>query len=205
MTDESWQAIVPVKSMAHAKSRLGREDLAWPFLQDCVHALKQVDVLSRIVIATSDPDVQRWADQEGCVVVPDDGHAGINAAVLHAATLAPADFGLMVIVSDLPCLTPEAVTRVLDAASRHPVSFLADAQGSGTTTWCSTTTAPPVTHFGRDSRQAHSASGAVDLVRLQGDGWAADVSAARCDVDTPEALERAIALGVGAATSLAVT
>lgn len=205
MTDESWQAIVPVKSMAHAKSRLGRDDLAWPFLRDCVHALKHVALISRIVITTSDEDVHRWAVREGCLVVPDHGHDGINAAVLHAATVAPADFGLMVMVSDLPCLTPGAVARVLDAASRYPVSFLADAQGSGTTTWCSTTKEPPVTHFGRNSRQAHASSGAVDLVRSQGDDWAAGVAAARCDVDTPDALERAIALGVGAQTSLAVS
>lgn len=202
-----WMAIIPVKSMNQAKSRLGREDLAWPFLRDCVHALQSSESIDHVVITTSDIDVTSWAIESGCTVIDDYGHEGINSAVAHAAQQARAgrtDAKVMVIVSDLPSLTPSSVDGVLHAASAHPVSFLADAEGVGTTIWCSQASDPVTTYFGLNSRAAHRAHGAVDLVTVGDQLWADSIANARRDVDTPEALAAAVGLGVGAATSAAL-
>ena len=204
----SWVAIVPVKSFARAKSRLGRDDLTWPFLQDAVAALKHTPSVRAIAIATSDPQVRQWATDVGCDVVSDVGHDGINAAIGHAADSVRLTYGpdqpLFAMVSDLPCLTPAAVEALLTAAMNFDTSFLADADGTGTTSWCTRSPRPVTTHFGLASREAHAASGAIDLVDTSVARQREALAPARRDVDTVDDLAQALTLGVGPATLAAL-
>jgi 2-phospho-L-lactate/phosphoenolpyruvate guanylyltransferase len=199
-----WTAVVPVKSLSNAKSRLATDvpsagALASAFFQDTVSVLTAATGVRGVLVATSDPEVSALAVAAGARVVSDAGHPGINAAARHAASRAPRDAGILVVVSDLPCLTPASVEAVLALASHHRTSFLPDADGTGTTMWLCGPGEAVDPRFGVGSARAHRATGAVDLVSSPRDD--ADVlRPARRDVDTADALRQAVALGVGPAT-----
>ena len=203
-----WSVVFPVKVLAAAKSRLSAGadapgELAFAFFRDALAAAVATPRVSRVVVATSDDRVRATAEAAGAVVIDDGGHPGINAAAQWGARHCSAGHGIAVIVSDLPCLTPLSLDTALGAAEAHATSFLADLDGTGTTMWCATAPHAVDPHFGSESRRAHLASGAVDIVAehpelLHG------LERARCDVDTDLALQRARDLGVGAATRSAL-
>jgi 2-phospho-L-lactate/phosphoenolpyruvate guanylyltransferase len=199
-----WTAVVPVKSLSTAKSRLAANvpsagALALAFLEDTIAAVTASSGLLELLVATSDATVADLAARAGCRVVSDAGHPGINAAARVAARAARPDAGIVVVVSDLPCLTPAAVETVLALGHPHRTSFLADADGTGTTMWLARPGAPVDPRFGAESARAHRSSGAVDLVaahprRLD------ELLPARRDVDTADGLALAERLGLGPAT-----
>lgn len=204
-----WAVVIPVKALARAKTRLGREDLALPFLADAVAALHASPAVRWIVLATSDPDAIAWGTAHGCLVVPDAGCTGINDAAQRAIDyswglvdpgLGRGPSGVAVMVSDLPCLTPDSIAAALGLAAGVPVGFVADADGTGTTTWCTTARTSAGPAFGLHSCAAHRALGAVDLVSQADATTLARLVPARRDVDTADALLAATAIGVGAAT-----
>ena len=166
-----WSVIIPVKALHAAKSRMSAAippaELAFAFFEDTLAAVVSCPDVSEVLVATQDARIEARAREEGCRVVRDGQHPGINAAVAWAAGHARASDRLAVVVSDLPCLTPGALTSVLDAAARHPTAFLADADGTGTAMWFGTDGTTLTTHFGADSRAAHRAAGAVELVEAQ--------------------------------------
>ncbi|MCD2441124.1 2-phospho-L-lactate guanylyltransferase [Agromyces sp. SYSU K20354] len=103
--------------------------------------------------------------------------------------------GIAVLLGDLPALRPEELDAALDAASRHPLAFVRDADGTGTTL----ATAAPAgasgaaafePHFGPDSAARHLAAGFVELA-------ASDLTGLTRDVDTVDALEAVLHHGVG--------
>ncbi len=208
-TNLRWTAIIPVKDFDAAKSRLRSPDapshhLARAFLQDTLTALADVPGIVRVIVATHDPVVADVAHALGASVVDDTAHPGINAAALHAAAMREEDSGVLICVSDLPCLTSETVALALDLGSDHDTSFIADLDGSGTTMWLAPHGDGLPSHFGADSRSAHRAAGAVDLVDEYPD---ADprLLLARRDVDTQEALIDAARLGPGPFTIATLT
>jgi 2-phospho-L-lactate guanylyltransferase len=202
-----WSAVVPVKSLAAAKTRLAArvasEDLAFAFAQDTISALLSSPHISRVITATSDPLVSAWSLAAGAEVFDDGTHEGINAAAAAAAAACvPEPDDVVIVLADLPCLTRTSLEQVLDLATKHRVSFVADAAGTGTTMWFGTSGVAVASHFGSHSRQAHLQAGAVDLVASEAlEQWAL----VRRDVDTEDDLAHAMALGVGAATRRAVS
>lgn len=203
-----WSVVFPVKVLAAAKSRLSAGssapgELALAFFRDALAAAVATPRVRRVVVATSDERVRATAEAAGAVVIDDDGHPGINAAARWGARHCGDGHGIAVLVSDLPCLTPLALDVALGAAEMHATSFLADLDGTGTTMWCATVPDPVDPHFGSESRRAHLAAGAVDIV-AEHPALLADLERARCDVDTDLALQRARDLGVGAATRSAL-
>lgn len=200
-----WTAILPVKALADAKSRLhvpAAPSLALAFLSDALAAVAATPTVSEIIVATSDPGVADIANAAGATVVDDTGHPGINAAAAHAARSRPATGGVVVMVSDLPCLTSPALATALRLATLHRTAFLPDLAGDGTTMWFSQD-GVVATAFGPQSRAAHTALGCVDLATRHPVNTAS-LRAARCDVDTVAALDEARALGVGPATAAAL-
>jgi 2-phospho-L-lactate/phosphoenolpyruvate guanylyltransferase len=123
---------------------------------------------------------------------------GLNAALVHGATTAAGLWpgtGIVALSADLPALRPAELGRALRAAGALPgrASFVADAQDVGTTLYA----APPGTRFdpmfGGASRRRHAAGGVCELL-LDG------IPGLRRDVDTPEDLRMAVALGTGTRT-----
>jgi 2-phospho-L-lactate guanylyltransferase len=206
---ESWTVVIPVKVLSTAKTRMSTaghatDELAFAFFQDTLEAALASAPVQEVIVATADERVRAAAEAAGCTVVSDADHPGINAAVRWASASHRSNRGLAIVVSDLPTLTPASLASVLFAARSHATSFLADADGSGTTMWFATRGAAVDPHFGAGSRAAHRSAGDADLVALMGtppDLWAA----ARRDVDTEPALAAARMLGLGAHTQSALS
>jgi 2-phospho-L-lactate guanylyltransferase len=177
--------------------------LALAFFQDTVDAVRSCPAVSAVIVATSDTDIALLARSHGCLVVDDENRPGINEAARWAGRAAFPGSCIAVVVSDLPCLTDESLTAVLRCARHHQRSFLADAQGTGTTMWLAGPGQPIESRFGRASRAAHLAAGHVDLA----DSNPADsdlFARARRDVDTAADLVAAAGLGLGPATMAAL-
>ena len=203
LPDSPWTVVLPVKSLDVAKTRLDPEGrrgaLALAFFRDALAAVVASPRVGSVIVVTGDQVIGSIAEEHGCTVVDDTGHPGINEAAAWAVAATDAGVPVAVMVSDLPCLTPEAISAVFDAAvhGEHETAFLADADGTGTTMWLRSAGSGIDSRFGPESAAAHRSSGAADLA-ASGLGVATDP--ARRDVDTDDDLARARALGVGAHT-----
>lgn len=203
-----WTVVIPVKALPHAKTRLAADvstpaDLAIAFLHDTLSAVQATALVERTVVVTADPVVAALAQRVGATAVDDSAHPGINPAAQHGAQHRAPGTAIAIIVSDLPCLTPDALTATLDAASKHRHAFLADLDGTGTTMWFASPEAPVEPLFGVQSRGAHADAGGIDLVAAH-PALADALVPARLDIDTVAALEHAITVGVGTATAEAL-
>lgn len=199
VTPASWTAIIPVKPLATAKSRLPQgSHFARAFLLDVISAVQGVPVVDQTRIVTSDADVRALAEEHGCRVTEEDSPRGINEAVALAALEAPSTTGIVVLLGDLPCITPEALTVVLARAGAFDTAFVSDESGTGSTIWCSRIGAPVRTHFGERSRAAHRSAGAVEIDAEPGTELSARLHR---DVDTDVDLWDAIRIGVGRHTT----
>ena len=103
--------------------------------------------------------------------------------------------GLAALTADLPALRPAELAEALRAASdvAGPV-FVPDAAGVGTTMYAVAPGGQFRPMYGGASRARHAAGGAAELV-LGG------IAELRQDVDTPDDLRAAVALGVGPRTA----
>jgi 2-phospho-L-lactate/phosphoenolpyruvate guanylyltransferase len=206
MTDNApitWSVLIPVKLLARAKSRLAalagprRGELALALAGDTVSAVLRCDQAARAIVITDDPVAAGELAGLGALVVPDEPDDGLNAALRHGAAHAAARWpgsGTAALSADLPALRPAQLAKALRAAAAWPSAFVADAAGDGTTMYAA---APGVLFqpaFGLASRARHAAGGAAEL-DLDG------VPGLRRDVDTPDDLRDAVALGIGPRTA----
>jgi 2-phospho-L-lactate guanylyltransferase len=197
----SWGVVIPVKRLSIAKSRLAaygdnrRRALALAFAADVVLASLQV---AQVLVVTDDEDAAALLGGLGARVVPDDPDAGLNPALTHGAELLRShqpDLGVATLSADLPALRAEDLAAALALVPAGGRGFVADVDGTGTTLLAAGRGAVLLPVYGPGSRQRHLASGAVELVAAPG---------LRRDVDTPEDLEAAAALGLGTHTAAAV-
>jgi 2-phospho-L-lactate/phosphoenolpyruvate guanylyltransferase len=195
-----WSVVVPAKRLSVAKTRLTplpdglggppdvvRARLVLALLADTVSAALASAAVADVLVVTDDPDAGSVVTGLGARTVPDVPDRGLNPALAHGA-LASGSRAVAALSSDLPALRPEELTAALSAAAAAPRCFVADAQGTGTTL-LTANGADLAPAFGAGSAERHRAGGAR---RLTGD-WP---GLAR-DVDTPEDLRAALALGVG--------
>jgi 2-phospho-L-lactate guanylyltransferase len=203
--------IIAVKRLTVAKTRLApvfsaptRERVVLAMLLDTLAAAVKVTSLRGITVVTPDEVAAEAARQLGAEILVDptpDGHPdplnnAIAAAETAISTSPDPPPNIAVLQGDLPALQPQELTQAIAAARAHQRSFVSDRQGSGTVAlFAFGSKLEPA--FGSDSAQRHSRSGAVEL-RGPWPGM-------RCDIDTPEDLQVARRLGVGAATTQAVT
>ncbi|MHB8339608.1 MAG: 2-phospho-L-lactate guanylyltransferase [Mycobacteriales bacterium] len=202
-----WTAVVPVKELSRAKSRLpGPQDrraaLALAMAQDTVTAITGCPDIGRVLVVTDDPTAAAALVSTPRVSVhPDHPGTGLSAAAEHGAALAraaaPAD-GVVVLAADLPALTSAALGQVLARAGRASRAVVADTAGRGTVLLAAGPGIDLGAAFEGASHSAHTRSGAADLTR----GAAAGL---RRDVDTVPDLEAAARLGVGPWTARAMT
>ena len=202
---KSWAVVVPVKRLAHAKTRLGltageRARLALAMAEDTIGACAGASAVRRVVVVTDDPAGAAMAVDAGAVVVADEPDAGLNAALRHGAMQAAqsdAGLGIVTVSSDLPALRATDLDAVLAAAAPYRRSIVADAAGTGTVLLAAATIEDFQPAYGEHSRDAHTRNGAIDVTP------AADLRLRR-DVDTIADLAMAWDLGVGAATQRAI-
>jgi 2-phospho-L-lactate guanylyltransferase len=200
---EDWTAVIPVKPLDGAKSRLRgavpdgwHADLALALVRDTVAAVLACPVVRDVLVVTDDPAAARATAALGARIVPDRPRAGLNAAVRFGAdVVAGLTRPRAVMGADLPALRPDELAAALALARRR--SFVADAEGSGTVLLAAPPGVPIDPRFGAGSAAAHAASGAEAL--------AGDWPGLRRDVDTAADLRIVMTLGAGQYTSELLT
>lgn len=197
-----WSLIVPVKHLGLAKSRLARaagglrEELALAIACDTVAAARLCPSVGTVFVVTDDPRADAALSALGAVVVSGEPGGGLNPALEHGARTArtlASGLGVCALSADLPALRPAELERVLTAAATYERSFLADSPRVGTTLLAAAPGRPFAPAFEGASRARHLAGGARELSPPE-------VESVRRDVDTPEDLKSATALGLGPLT-----
>jgi 2-phospho-L-lactate/phosphoenolpyruvate guanylyltransferase len=218
----SWTVLLPVKVLARAKSRLAvlagdrRHELALALASDTVSAVVACPEVARVVVITSDPVAGPRLAALGAHIIGEaavdpsdppaesaDGSRNTpNAALLRGAAVAARRWpgtGLAALTADLPALRPAELAVALRAASATGgAAFVPDAAGFGTTMYAVVPGAEFRPMYGGASRARHAAGGATELA-LDG------IAGLRQDVDTPDDLRAAVALGVGPRTAEVAT
>lgn len=191
--------MVPVKPPSVGKSRLAavgvhRPALAMAFALDTVTAALRCPGVAGVLAVCTDAEAGAELARAGARVLRGEPCGGLNAALAYGGRLAGRG-PVATLSADLPALRPEELGAVLAAARPHRRAFLADAQRVGTTLLAARAGGAELAPaFGGHSRRAHAASGAREL--------SVAAPSVRRDVDTPEDLREARALGVGPHTAL---
>jgi 2-phospho-L-lactate guanylyltransferase len=197
----SWGVVVPVKRLDVAKSRLSaygdvaRRELALAFAADVVAAALACAAVTEVLVVTDDSLAAEELTRLGARVAPDSPDAGLNPALSHGADLLREQdpgLGVVTVSADLPALRPSELAATLLAVPAGGRAFVADSSGAGTTLLAAAAPARLLPSYGAGSALRHRTSGALQLAGTPG---------LRRDVDTPDDLRDALALGVGERTA----
>jgi 2-phospho-L-lactate/phosphoenolpyruvate guanylyltransferase len=202
VTLAGWDVIVPLKDVAHAKTRLTvlgdrwRRTFARAMFLDTVEAAATCPLRVRVHAVTDDRSTIAELATFSRVVVHAQAPPGVNNAISHAAQRAgDRGWGQVALLGDLPALSGEEFAAVIDRAGAATRSVVPDAEEVGTTMLVVAAGRPLLPTFGAGSLARHLASGARPVVAS---------AAARRDVDKPEDLWAAQRLGVGPRTAWAL-
>jgi 2-phospho-L-lactate guanylyltransferase len=164
------QALVPLKDLLQAKSRLAgllgpteRRALAQAMLEDVLAVLAAHPRVEGITLVSDDPGAHLMAARFGAAHWRESelGCEGLNAVVEKASArlLAEGGRGILLVHGDLPLLTPADIAAVLAAQPESPGLVIGcDRHGSGTNILCFDPDAIPGFRFGKDSCAAHLAA-----------------------------------------------
>lgn len=199
-------ALVPVRSLSGAKSRLGepldaeeRADLVMALLRHTVEAALAATRLAGVVVVSMDADLLARARAMGAASLLQEMD-GLNEGLIEARAAAGAEAtAVMVLPADLPGVAASAIDQLAEAAElalsgapeKQIVALVPDRHGAGTNALL---VAPPDAIpfcFGEGSRAAHAAAAAAagaTYVELDGP--------LTFDLDTPADLLEADALGL---------
>ncbi|MBO0854111.1 MAG: 2-phospho-L-lactate guanylyltransferase [Nocardia sp.] len=212
MRPDAVHAVIAVKNLDRAKSRLAdrvpdpqRARLVLAMLSDTVRAALAAG-LGSVTVVTPDSVVAETVRGLGARVHPDpaaspgtaDARAsGLNTALAAAASAVRERFGavdLLFLQADLPAVRAQEVRAMLAAAPAAGRALVVDHTGRGTAALLIRGADTELTtRFGPDSARLHRESGAIAI--------AGNWPGLRLDVDTAADLDRAIALGLGAASA----
>jgi 2-phospho-L-lactate guanylyltransferase len=199
-------ALVPVRSLSGAKSRLGepldpeeRADLVLALLRRTVEAALSATRLAGVLVVSMDEDLLRRARAMGTASLLQKSvglNAGLDEARLAAGARATA---VMVLPADLPGVTASAIDQLAETAGlsvsgapdRPVVALVPDRHGTGTNALLVAPRDAIPFCFGEGSRAAHAAaakSAGASYLELDGP--------LTFDVDTPDDLLEADMLGL---------
>lgn len=195
---DAWTAVIPVKRLGLAKSRLRgavpaarHQDLALAMLADTVAAVLTCAEVAELLVVTDDPEAARIVRELGARPVPDEPDAGLNAAFRFGAdVVAGPGRNRVAMAGDLPALRPAELGEALRSIGDR--AFVADAAGTGTVLLGVHQGRDLDPRFGGGSAAAHASSGAAAL--------SGDWPGLRQDVDTADDLRAVLALGAGPQT-----
>src|SRR6185437_14551442 len=133
-------ALVPVKSLAIAKSRLApylshhqRELLVLDMLHHVLQILRHSELFERVSVVSADDRVLDRALVWGAQALPEekDGHnPALEAAALRE--LAAGSTALLTISADLPLLTIWDIRALVEQSAQYQVVLAASREGTGT-------------------------------------------------------------------------
>lgn len=137
-------AVVPINRLAAAKSRLapalsgaGRRALALWMVGRVLEAVRRSGAVDAIAVVSPDEDALAWARARGALALAQE-HGGLNAGLALARDYALARGAgvLLVLLGDLPRLTPGEVARLVapaeQAEAAHTVVLAPDRDRQGT-------------------------------------------------------------------------
>jgi 2-phospho-L-lactate guanylyltransferase len=188
-------AIVPVKPLGQAKSRLAealvpeqRATLVQDLLARTIATLRRVPAVSQIVVVTGDAGVETWSLEAGLRVVPERGEPNLNRALEAATEMASAQGAQAVLIvhADLPRVTSEELQAMAGVLDDSPLVVVApDRHGRGTNALLC---APPGLieyRFGEGSFALHCAQAQAVSARLV----VHSAPGLALDIDYPEDLD----------------
>lgn len=197
MTTPGYSLLIPVKDGGSAKTRLGvgedgqRGRLMAAFARDSILAARGCEAVEVFVVGDG-AGLSELVGDLAVAVLPDEGEGDLNRALERAyARVARTGRGVAVMLADLPCLRTSDLDQAFAMVSGR--SFVADADGTGTTLLVSPAGEDLDPRFGIGSAAAHRASGAAEIGRT--------LTSLRRDVDTTADLEAALRYGVGVHTA----
>jgi 2-phospho-L-lactate guanylyltransferase len=165
-------AILPVKSFARAKQRLGasvadglRLELAGAMVADVLRALAQTATIEQTIVVTREPTVSHAALAQGAIVVEDRLERGQSAAVVLGVRRALQEGmeRVLCIPGDCPALDPGELESLLAGADADVV-IVPDRHGQGTNGLLLRPPDAIEPSFGADSCDRHRAlAGAAGL------------------------------------------
>lgn len=186
--------LVPVKNVNGAKQRLSsvltsqqRTELARAMIKDVCHALSEVPSHPPVALVTSDEYAIRLARQCGFETIHDDENLGETEAIAMASQQAEkrgAEYTL-VIPGDIPLVTADEITAVLEAAPEQGTVLVPAADGRGTNAILRRPANLIPCRFGNDSFLPHRAAARatrLPVVILE------DLGGIALDIDRPEDL-----------------
>ncbi|MFT4011121.1 MAG: 2-phospho-L-lactate guanylyltransferase [Nocardioidaceae bacterium] len=194
--------VMPMKQRARAKSRLAplgdrmRRQLVAAFAHDTIGAALGSPLVDTVLVVTDDAEFAGSLRDLGVRVIPDGVEGDLNETLrLGAAEVVRErpELSIAALFADLPALTSADLTTALTAAA-YERCFVADADAVGSTLLTAHTLRDFTPAFGGSSRAAHLELGITELTDAP--------ATLRRDVDTPEDLTAALALGVGPHTRM---
>lgn len=187
-------AVVPVKPLRRAKSRLGevlsadeRAELSQQLLAHTLDVLSEVEGIERTMVISRDSRALALARDHGANTVTEHGSPELNKALVRA-TLVAKGYGvssLLVLPADLPLLSAEDLESFLALAKSPPVVVIApDRKREGTNGLLSSPPDLMEYDFGPDSFERHIANAREAGARVE----ICELPAFGLDLDEPEDL-----------------
>ena len=193
-------ALIPFKRFSLAKRRLREglpaaavEELGRALLCDVLQAVRESPV-SAVFALTEDAAVAEEARAQGARVILDQPDPGLNASI-ESAERRVAEQGFeasLVVLGDLPLLTPREVEAVIEHGRRHPVVIVPAIDRGTAMLWRRPPGCIP-SRFGPDSARAHQEAAqrwGIEPALLTGLD-----PLARADLDTLEDARRLVESG----------
>lgn len=187
-------AVVPVRALESAKSRLGevldaeeRRDLVARLLDRTIGAARDARLIDEVIVVSPDPATLAAAAVAGARPLHQRG-GGLNAAIDQAADIVVDEgFGALVVLpGDLPLIDGPALDALVAAAGPDDdpvVVLVTDRHGRGTNALLLRPPTVIAVAFGGDSRHAHAGRASAAGVR-----YVEVDSPLGLDLDTPDDL-----------------
>jgi 2-phospho-L-lactate guanylyltransferase len=191
----TYWAIVPVKPLRRAKSRLSgvlsdedRAALSRHMLQKTLAVLNEVPEIERTLVVSRDSQALALARKAGARTLMEHGAPDLNQALVRATMVAMeyGAAGILVLPADLPLLTIEDVHVLLQAAEDPPVVVLVpDRHEMGTNALLVRPSGLLAYDFGPGSFHRHQDQAQALGARIE----IRKISTLALDLDLPEDLE----------------
>ena len=191
----SFWAIVPVKPLRRGKSRLAtvltqeeRTNLNRSLLVHTLNTLSAIPEIDQILVISRDQAVLSLARDYGARTVHENGSSHLNVALTRATVVAKnyATRGVLIVPADLPLLTCEDVSAMIERATDPPVVVIApDRHRRGTNALLLCPTGIIEYAFGENSFQSHCEKAKSARAKLV----ICDLPSVALDMDYPEDLE----------------
>jgi 2-phospho-L-lactate guanylyltransferase len=191
----TYWAIVPVKPLRRAKSRLAgvltdeeRASLSQHLLQHTLEVLGKIPEIERTLVVSRDSHALALARKHGARTLAERGTPELNQALARATMVAKeyGAAGVLVLPADLPLLKIEDVQTLIEASRNPPVVVLVpDRRGEGTNALLVRPSGLIEYDFGPDSFQRHQEQAKALGARIE----IRSIPSLGLDLDLPEDLE----------------